>query len=89
MLGLGVVHLDYLKHAVIKLIYRICTFTSIHISTILSTTFACTILIYVHAPFQEGCCDLSDVSYLVLDEADRMLDQGRLKVSHYRNYRGT
>lgn len=25
---------------------------------------------------QEGCCDLSDVSYLVLDEADRMLDQG-------------
>jgi len=25
---------------------------------------------------EEGCCDLSDVSYLVLDEADRMLDQG-------------
>jgi len=25
---------------------------------------------------QEGCCDLSSVSYLVLDEADRMLDQG-------------
>jgi len=25
---------------------------------------------------QEGCCDLSNVSYLVLDEADRMLDQG-------------
>merc|ERR1711971_223420 len=24
----------------------------------------------------EGCCDLSQVSYLVLDEADRMLDQG-------------
>ena len=24
----------------------------------------------------EGSCDLSDVSYLVLDEADRMLDQG-------------
>merc|ERR1719278_1388311 len=24
----------------------------------------------------EGCCDLSEVSYLVLDEADRMLDQG-------------
>ena len=24
----------------------------------------------------EGTCDLSDVSYLVLDEADRMLDQG-------------
>ena len=24
----------------------------------------------------EGACDLSDVSYLVLDEADRMLDQG-------------
>lgn len=24
----------------------------------------------------EGCCDLSDVTYLVLDEADRMLDQG-------------
>ena len=25
---------------------------------------------------EEGSCDLSDVSYLVLDEADRMLDQG-------------
>jgi len=25
---------------------------------------------------EEGCCDLSNVSYLVLDEADRMLDQG-------------
>jgi len=25
---------------------------------------------------EEGCCDLSQVSYLVLDEADRMLDQG-------------
>jgi len=25
---------------------------------------------------EEGCCDLSGVSYLVLDEADRMLDQG-------------
>merc|ERR1712212_1198615 len=24
----------------------------------------------------EGCCNLGDVSYLVLDEADRMLDQG-------------
>merc|ERR1711970_834367 len=24
----------------------------------------------------DGCCDLSEVSYLVLDEADRMLDQG-------------
>ena len=24
----------------------------------------------------ENSCDLSDVSYLVLDEADRMLDQG-------------
>ena len=24
----------------------------------------------------EESCDLSDVSYLVLDEADRMLDQG-------------
>lgn len=25
---------------------------------------------------QEGCCDLSEVSYMVLDEADRMLDMG-------------
>merc|ERR1712211_89023 len=25
---------------------------------------------------EEGCCNLSNVSYLVLDEADRMLDQG-------------
>jgi ATP-dependent RNA helicase DBP3 len=25
---------------------------------------------------QEGCCDLSEVSYVVLDEADRMLDMG-------------
>merc|ERR1712200_351340 len=25
---------------------------------------------------EEGCCDLSQISYLVLDEADRMLDQG-------------
>jgi len=25
---------------------------------------------------QEGCCSLANVSYLVLDEADRMLDQG-------------
>ena len=25
---------------------------------------------------EEGVCDLSGVSYLVLDEADRMLDQG-------------
>jgi len=26
--------------------------------------------------YQEGCCDLSKVSYVVLDEADRMLDMG-------------
>ena len=29
---------------------------------------------------EEGCCDLGQVSFLVLDEADRMLDQGLFSI---------
>jgi len=43
---------------------------------------------------EEGCCNLSEVSYLVLDEADRMLDQGferdiRKIISHTHSARQT
>lgn len=38
----------------------------------------CKTILYIIV--QDGFCDLSDVSYLVLDEADRMLDQGILSL---------